>query len=177
VRHIVVSSPLYHRGHPRSGQNISGTVKPGFPSEYFFSPKFSLCLDISRFVSTHLGHSRCFSMVFGRSRSRLGASFATLSVAVCCLMVLQMDYPPFRFMPTVTIVASPENCHWLNVVIAWIVRIHQLSFINSGASAGRLFLYLGLERQILWEGVFWRIFELLVSFICSRYPAVQPAPQ
>jgi hypothetical protein len=32
----------------------------------------------SRFVSTFLGHSRCFSMVFGRSRSRLGASFATL---------------------------------------------------------------------------------------------------
>jgi hypothetical protein len=79
VRHTVFSSPLYHRGHLRSGQNISGTVKPGFPSEYFFSPKFSLCLDISRDVSTLLGHSRCFSMVLGRSRSRLGASFATLA--------------------------------------------------------------------------------------------------
>jgi hypothetical protein len=33
----------------------------------------------SRFVSTFLGHSRGFSMVFGRSRSRLGASFATLN--------------------------------------------------------------------------------------------------
>jgi hypothetical protein len=84
VRHIVFSSPLYHRGHLRSGQNISGTVKPGFPSEYFFSPKFSLCLDISRDVSTLLGHSRCFSMVLGRSRSRLGASFATLAVDVYC---------------------------------------------------------------------------------------------
>jgi hypothetical protein len=82
VRHTVFSSPLYHRGHLRSGQNISGTVKPGFPSEYFFSPKFSLCLDISRDVSTLLGHSRCFSMVLGRSRSRLGASFATLPPGV-----------------------------------------------------------------------------------------------
>jgi hypothetical protein len=43
-------------------------------------PRFSVFLDVSHDVSTLLGHSRRFSMVFGRSRSRLGVSFATLGV-------------------------------------------------------------------------------------------------
>jgi hypothetical protein len=82
-------------------------------------------------------------------------------------MVLQKDYPPLRFITTSAIPASPENYHWLNVVIACLVRIHQLYFINSRASTERHFLCLDLEKQILWEGVFWRILELLVSFICN----------